>query len=248
MRSVGPAALLLALLPVATSLLATPTVGTRANVVMSDFDKAPEFFHTLVTLDEHTIEVAAAAAAAGETAMDNVLVCRVRGFYPFPAGVKAHGPFAFIFKDTHQAIEVRTACGTDRLRADFMTAGGQAHPVWWDERARWHVLFGGSIDGHVRIKNSGTRVGSSPTLQRLRAHLEDYDPRMNLYANNCRVFCCRARREVVRINAEAESGPQTARAVLADARLAVGVLRAGVLPALYPLSILALCWEGIKDL
>ena len=34
---------------------------------------------------------------------------------------------------------------------DFMTLGGGAHPVWWDERVQYTVLFGGNIDGEVRV-------------------------------------------------------------------------------------------------
>ena len=201
-----------------------------------------------------SVPAATANDLACETVDESSLVCSIRGFYPFPAGVKAHGPMAWLFKDTHQAIFVKTACGTDRLRADFMTAGGQAHPVWWDERTKWHVLLGGDIDGEVRISNVGEVGGRSAKLERLRARLQDYDPRMNLYRNNCRIFACRVRREVERINTEdigvdeAGRAQATMRERLADARLALGVLRAGGLPALYPMGILALCWEGLRDL
>ena len=59
-----------------------------------------------------------------------VLSCRVRGFYPFPAGVRAHGWLGWIFKDTHVACRVRSSSAPGRtVVMDFMTAGGQAHPV-----------------------------------------------------------------------------------------------------------------------
>ena len=79
---------------------------------------------------------------------------------------------------------------------------------------------------------------------------------MNLYTNNCRVFACRAVREVERLNSEEgaysaapeadESGAW--RELAADARLYWGLLRAGALPALYPLGVLALCAEMLRDL
>ena len=34
----------------------------------------------------------------------------------------------------------------------------------------------------------------------------------------------------------------------ADARLAFALLRAGLLPALYPLGIAAICWEGLSGI
>ena len=148
------------------------------------------------------------------------LSCKVRGFYPFPGGPR--GPVAWLFRDTHQALSV---VGEDkaRLHMDFMTEGGQAHPVWWDEGVKWKVLLGQSIQGEVRIRTGGRgarpdagREGlrlvegiggaasggddvpsSSSKLERLREIAEGYDCSMNLYSNNCRVFCARMRREAV---------------------------------------------------
>ena len=65
---------------------------------------------------------------------------------------------------------------------DFMTAGAQSHPVWYDERVKWQVLLGGSIDGEVRIRGRDPPPGSK--LARLRQHAESYDTRMRLYTNN----------------------------------------------------------------
>lgn len=168
---------------------------------------------------------------------------RIRGYYPFPSGPSAHGPLGWLSKDIHQAIEVR--CGTARLRADFMTAGGQSHPVWWDEAIKWHVLLGGTIDGEVRLKRLGETDGvPSAKLERFCSWAAAYDPRMQLYTKNCRVFCCRARREAERLNAEdePEGASKSMRAWMCDMRLIVGLLGAGALPAAYPLGTLALCW------
>ena len=179
--------------------------------------------------------------------IDDRLECKIVGFYPFPAGVSKHGPLAWIFRDTHQAVSVKTACGKDRLFVDFMTAGGQAHPVWWDERVKWHVLLGGSIEGEVRIRDSGsTRSPPGSKLDRLRQYLRDQGNEMQLYHSNCRVFACRVQREVERLNAEGEEDAVSA--FRSDLKLAFALLRAGLLPAAYPLGTLWLCWEGIKDL
>ena len=191
------------------------------------------------------------------------LSCQVIGFYPFPGGPR--GPLAWLFRDTHQALSV---VGEDqaRLHMDFMTEGGQAHPVWWDERVKWRVLLGQSIRGEVRIRGggrSGLRLvegvggvaagddatSSSSKLERLRQIAEGYDCRMNLYSNNCRIFCARMRREAERLNAE-ELGAEEARAraLAADVRLAIALFRASLLPMLYPGGVLLLCWEGLRDL
>ena len=136
------------------------------------------------------------------------LSCKVRGFYPFPGGPR--GPVAWLFRDTHQALSV---VGEDkaRLHMDFMTEGGQAHPVWWDEGVKWKVLLGQSIQGEVRIRSGGRgglrlvegmggvasgldTTSPSSKLERLREIAEGYDCSMNLYSNNCRIFCARMRR------------------------------------------------------
>lgn len=180
------------------------------------------------------------------------LVCKIQGFYPFPKSAK-QGVLAWLFRDTHQAILVSSADG--RIFADFMTAGGQAHSVWWDDATKWHVLCGGCIDGEVRVRSSskgGMALDLSPDskLARLESTLRDYDCSMNLYTNNCRIFACRMEREVQRLNAEdaVDAGDARAGELLADVRLAFGLLKAAALPALYPLGTLLLCWEGIKDL
>ena len=160
---------------------------------------------------------------------------RIRGFYPFPGGPR--GPIAWLLRDTHQAIVITD--GSDRVFLDFMTEGGAAHPVWWDERVKWEVLLGRSIRGEVRLRNSGVRGAPGSKLNRLREKAAGYDRNMSLYTNNCRVFCARMEREVARLNAEP--------AAAADRRLAFAVLRAGLLPALYPASVLWLCWVGLRD-
>lgn len=199
-------------------------------------------------------------ADANRSTSVEVLSCRIKGFYPFPGGPR--GPVASLFRDTHQAIVVTTSAGSDRAFMDFMTEGGAAHPVWWDESVKWRVMLGGSIRGEVRMRNSGgTRDGSSSSdqqpsskLERLRAVAAQYDTEMNLYSNNCRIFCARMEREVARLNAEDEEQPpadETAvrlAAFAADSRLALAVLRAGVLPALYPSGVFLFCWDGIKTL
>ena len=178
------------------------------------------------------------------------LVWRVKGFYPFPQGVK--GPVAWLFRDTHQAISVSTAGGESKLLIDFMTEGGQAHPVWWDEAVKWRVLLGGSIRGEVRVRSTGEVCGHGTKLHRLAAAATAYDSRMNLYTNNCRIFCARMEREARRLNDEDadDAGLPSARrrVALADARLALAIANAAALPMLYPASILLLCWNGLRDL
>jgi len=183
-----------------------------------------------------------------------VLSCRIKGFYPFPevndqdSGL---GSFCrWLFKDTHQGILVKTSCGSDRLFMDFMTEGGQSNPVWWDEVTKWRVCLGGSIRGEVRIRDSGALGPPDSKLQRLREIARAYDCSMNLYTSNCRIFAARMQREVERLNAEdsTDLGTFSARTAefVADVRLAFAVFQAGMLPALYPLSILLICWDGLK--
>ena len=142
---------------------------------------------------------------------------------------------------------------------DYMTAGGASHPVWWDERVKWHVLLGGTIRGEVRIRG-GSDVPESK-LARLERYARDYTLQMNLYSSNCRIFAARMRREADRLNAEEEppagalsvrtsstKQQQLAAAVMADVRLVLSIAWAAILPAIYPLGIVALCWEGIKEL
>jgi len=176
------------------------------------------------------------------------LVCRIKGFYPFPQGIQ--GPVAWLFRDTHQAISISAAGGESKLLLDFMTEGGQAHPVWWDEAVKWRVLMGGSIRGEVRVRNTGA-ICPGTKLDRMRAAARAYDCSMNLYTNNCRIFCARMEREVQRLNDEdaLDSGQPSAqrREALADARMALAIAQSAVLPTLYPISILLLCWTGLRD-
>ena len=71
---------------------------------------------------------------------------------------------------------------------------------------------------------------------------------MHLYANNCRVFAARMRREAARLNAE-DAGPDAALdEAMADARLLAALAHAALLPALYPLCALLLCGPAIADI
>ena len=192
-----------------------------------------------------------------------VLSCRIKGFYPFPGDVPA-GVFGWLVRDTHQAISVRTSAGSDSLFMDFMTEGGAAHPVWWDETVKWQVLFGQNIGGEVRIRVTGEGGAPGSKLQRLRETAEAYAERpLNLYFSNCRIFCARMEREVERLNAEDVQPPAGEEAqsrlagldlrsrtaeLKADARLAAAILRAGTLPLLYPAGVTLLCWDGLRDL
>eukprot|EP00310_Coccolithus_braarudii_P010439 CAMPEP_0183363988 /NCGR_PEP_ID=MMETSP0164_2-20130417/77772_1 /TAXON_ID=221442 /ORGANISM="Coccolithus pelagicus ssp braarudi, Strain PLY182g" /LENGTH=102 /DNA_ID=CAMNT_0025539201 /DNA_START=11 /DNA_END=316 /DNA_ORIENTATION=- len=101
---------------------------------------------------------------------------------------------------------------------DFMTEGGALHPVWWDEMTRWTLLLGQSIEGEVRVRAHGPRC---PKLERLREMAEQYDTRLSLYSNNCRIFAARMQRAADRLNAEDECSTRSAewrrRELLADA-------------------------------
>jgi len=178
-----------------------------------------------------------------------ILSCRIKGFYPFPQGI--NGPVAWLFRDTHQAIVVSTTAGNCTLLLDFMTSGGQAHPVWFDETTKWKVFLGQNIRGEVRIRSIGS-VKTSPQgskIERFRAAAAAYDNNMNIYANNCRIFCTRMEREVERLNSEdADYAGQPTAAAMADARLAFGILRAVALPMLYPALIIWICWAGLGDM
>ena len=181
---------------------------------------------------------------------DSRLKCRVQGFYPFPTPLPK-GPLGWMLKDTHQAVLVtsvpppkraQTPCDsgadpgrtnsrpetTTTLRMDFMTKGGAAHPVWYDDATRWKVFFGGTIEGEVRIRVLGTGIHRggdrnlpSERMERLVRFAESYDTGMNLYSNNCRVFAARAEREAERLN---HPGGGTHGALAADARCCVRIL------------------------
>jgi hypothetical protein len=182
--------------------------------------------------------------------MHHRLEQKVVGFYPF-AESKA-GVMGWLFRDTHQAIIVHTKSESPqrRLIMDFMTEGGQTHPVWYDEATKWHVLLGGSIRGEVRIRESGLAHDNndSSKLGAVRNAAEQYPNRMNIYNANCRHFAARIRREVERLNIEADSTDARRRTAIADVRLWLALAHATLLPALYPASILLICAEGLRDL
>ena len=226
----------------------TPRIQGGAKAPSSthaEFSIAPRSSHNGVA-DHQT-------AADGSSRAREVLKCRIKGFYPFPGDVPA-GIFGWLFRDTHQAILVRTSAGSDSLFMDFMTEGGAAHPVWWDEALKWQVLLGQSIDGEVRVRVIGEGGAPGSKLRRLREAAEDYSERpLNLYVSNCRIFCARMQREVERLNAEDADvvdarWRRRASELAADARLAAAILRAGTLPLAYPAGVLLLCWDGLTGL
>eukprot|EP00545_Synedropsis_sp_CCMP1620_P008603 CAMPEP_0119027896 /NCGR_PEP_ID=MMETSP1176-20130426/37936_1 /TAXON_ID=265551 /ORGANISM="Synedropsis recta cf, Strain CCMP1620" /LENGTH=62 /DNA_ID=CAMNT_0006983915 /DNA_START=324 /DNA_END=508 /DNA_ORIENTATION=+ len=51
---------------------------------------------------------------------EELLSCRVLGFYPFPAP-PPKGPLGWLFRDTHQAILVQSSSWKGRVLMDFMT-------------------------------------------------------------------------------------------------------------------------------
>jgi len=181
---------------------------------------------------------------------DEYLSCRIIGFYPFPGERK--GALGWIFRDTHQAIIVTSsATGQGRLFMDFMTEGGAAHPVWYDETTKLAVLLGGCINGEVRIRESAAPSPGSK-LGRLRSAAVNYDSRMNIYSNNCRIFCAKMQREVERLNAENEAqganddgGGESLGARAAESRLAFAIARSALLPMLYPASALIMVFVGL---
>jgi len=173
-----------------------------------------------------------------------VLSCRIKGFYPFPGEPK--DPVAWFFRDTHHAIFVKSSASSDSLLMDFMTEGGPAAEVWWNEQAKWWVFLGQSFPGEVRVRSSGARGLPSSKLERLREIAAGYDCRMNVYTNNCRMFCARMRREVERLNAEdAQGGGSLAEDLASDSRLAFSLLRAGALPLLYPIFLALLMYACV---
>ena len=227
-----------------------------------------------------------------------ILSCRTIGFYPFPGKTPSRGLAGWIFRDTHQAVLVRSSACRDRYLIDFMTAGGQSHPVWWDEGAKWTVLLGGDIRGEIRVRSlSGKKrassgeiltspdpgsedlkavvVGSgdgSPKLRQILQSALSYDCGMNLYRNNCRMFCAQMEREVERLNSEGVEeedaivvGTEVGGAAAdragggrslrrwrrsdfgADIRYACRMVGAGLLPAMYPLGILWLFWQVVHE-
>mmetsp|Transcript_30464 Transcript_30464/g.62013 ORF Transcript_30464/g.62013 Transcript_30464/m.62013 type:complete len:226 (-) Transcript_30464:231-908(-) len=147
--------------------------------------------------------------------------------------------------------EYLSATGQGRLFMDFMTEGGAAHPVWYDETTKLAVLLGGCINGEVRIRESAAPSPGSK-LGRLRSAAVNYDSRMNIYSNNCRIFCAKMQREVERLNAENEAqganddgGGESLGARAAESRLAFAIARSALLPMLYPASALIMVFVGL---
>ena len=72
---------------------------------------------------------------------------------------------------------------------------------------------------------------------------------MNLYTNNCRIFCARMARQVAILNAEEADRASAARqTVAADVQLVLHALPAVALPLLYPAALLSVLWAGLGDL
>lgn len=231
---------------------------------------------------------------------EEILTCRIVGFYPFPGGPPRGSIAGYLFRDTHQAILIRSSSKNYPVRSisiDYMTEGGQSNPVWWNESAKWAVLLGGSIRGEIRVRGLPSDYDSvddadyiagdsspviGPKMRRIVRAARAYDREMNLYRNNCRIFCARMEREVEAINNRNKEGglveevglgelgddggnwvvatttATTTVAVddqnlsssllLADIRCAAKVVGASLLPAMYPLGTLWLCWEGLRGL
>jgi len=178
-------------------------------------------------------------AQRGGKSQKEVLSCCIKGFYPFAGGPK--GLTAWLFQDIHQAIIVKSSVSSDKLSMDFMTDGGVGAEVWWNEQLKWQVFLGQSIPGEVRMRNSGTRSAPGSKLERLREIAARYDCSMNLYTNNCRIFCARMQREVERLNHEdADAASSFASELAAESRLAFGILTSVMLPLLYPACIILL--------
>jgi len=173
------------------------------------------------------------------------LSCRIVSFYPFPTP-PPEGPLGWIFRDTHQAIVVKSSvAGGGTVLLDFMTGGGEFHPVWYDEGVKLAVFFGGNIRGEIRIR--GNADGTGPKMVRLLDAARSYDTAMNLYGNNCRMFCARMEREVELINGS-DDGGEKGSMKMAEIRCAVRVLGAGLLPAFYPLGIFLFVYASLQDL
>jgi hypothetical protein len=164
----------------------------------------------LVNIDpsplEHTIRAGDGAPAI---VTNEILSCRVRGYYPFSG--KPRGLSGFLFGDVHSAIEITTSVDGKKLMLDFMTKDGQAAGVWSNESLQMAVLLGASIPGEVRLLGTGKRATRkdgeqlSPQLQRIMQFVEAYDTEMNIYRNNCRTFTHKMEREVERLNNLAHS-------------------------------------------
>jgi len=192
---------------------------------------------------------------------DDRISCRIKGFYPFPSDPPKGPLLGWILRDTHQAIlvESTSSSGTKRRTLlDFMTEGGAFHPVWFEERVKWSVVLGGNIRGEVRVRVLGKHKNNAeeeqvtcPKMERLLQFAQSYDCDMNIYRNNCRMFCARMEREVERLNGETTDGHSiqtTQEILLADVRCAMRILGAALLPTLYPFSVLLLSYEGLHDL
>ncbi len=199
------------------------------------------------------------------------LSCNVLGFYPFPKSNSRGPLEWLLKDTHQAIVVTESMPGraakTKRVRMDFMTKDGGNHPVWYDEATKWNVFFGGSIDGEVRVRDLWTNVkhrttnqtngqfqysdvhsldsleqnSTSSKLDRLIVYANDYDCKMNLYSNNCRMFAARMEREVKRLNAEDNKDSSI---LAADVRCALRILWAAVLPTLYPLGAIGLLAKG----
>ena len=169
-----------------------------------------------------------------------------------------------------EATELGKAREKKSVRIDFMTKNGANHPVWFNEVVKWNVLLGGCIEGEVRVTTLGTKSQRQTTnmnekakggrvfpiddtestagglkLKRLIDYANDYDCRMNLYRNNCRIFVARMEREVIRLNLEGTDNQDTRRLLaIADIRCALRIAWAAFLPAIYPMGAIFLVYEG----
>ena len=93
-----------------------------------------------------------------------------------------------------------------------------------------------------------SRTGSSK-MERFLEIAQSYDCNMNLYTNNCRIFCARMEREVYRLNNGGGGGDLPGRTAAnpmtpSDLRFATRVALAALLPALYPLGAIGLLYYG----
>jgi len=307
----------------AFSSLSSVATSTPTRVARTDYGRdqirlggldLPSLSLSLSMIDVDATTTTYAAVASTETWDENydddddeILTCRIVGFYPFPGGPPRGSIVGYLFRDTHQAILIRSSSKKYPVRSisiDYMTEGGQSNPVWWNESAKWAVLLGGSIRGEIRVRglpsdynvdydydygdnadyNSGDGDSSSPVIgpkmREIVRAARAYDREMNLYRNNCRIFCARMEREVEAINRkEGEGGvleevglgklgndggswiaatttatttvdgqKRSSSLLLADIRCAAKVVGASLLPAMYPLGTLWLCWEGLRGL
>jgi len=223
---------------------------------------------------------------------EEVLSCRVLGFYPFP-NPPPKGVLGWMLRDTHQAILVESSYyslfdgGDERnkttakkrsrspsrkrrkrrvMLVDFMTENSEFHPVWYDEATKWDVMLGGTIRGEIRIRdigrkrrsnddegegddaNNNTNNGNHPKMEveEFLRIANSYDRGMNLYTNNCRIFCARMEREIGRLDNDRETDVSAVASASLDVRFLARLAVAVILPAIYPLSAIVLLYFGCR--